>query len=132
MLKLIASLALIFHGIGHIIGVSAAWTPIKMGFSDRPWIFSAGINIESGLGRIFGLVWLIATLASIIAGFGLYFRQDWWLTLTIVGTIVSLVAVITWFRAFPSGANMSALVFDVIILVGLFGPWSEKIIQALK
>jgi hypothetical protein len=132
MFKLIATLALLGHGIGHLIGVSAAWTPIKMGFTDQPWIFSPGININSGLGRVFGLVWLLAMLTTIGAGFGLYFRQEWWLSLTIGSALISLLAVIAWFRAFPSGANMGALGFDILILIGLLGPWSERIIQTLQ
>ena len=132
MVRIIVSIALIVHGIGHVIGVSASWTSVKMGFSENSWIFSTGVNIESGIGRAFGVVWLIAMIFSIAAGFGLFFHQDWWITLALAGAIVSIVAVGIWFRAFPSGSNISALLFDIVILVAILGPWSEKIFRILK
>jgi hypothetical protein len=131
MFRIIVSIMLIAHGIGHIIGISAAWTPVKMGFSDHPWIFSNGVNITSGIGRAFGIVWLTALIISIMAGFGLLFRMDWWTSLAIVGAIISAIALVIWFPAFPSGSNISALVLDLLIIAVLMGPWSNKVIEFL-
>jgi hypothetical protein len=131
MFRIIASIALIAHGIGHLIGVSAAWTPVKMGFSDHPWIFSSGVNISSEIGRVFGVVWLAAMLISIAAGVGLLLRLDWWVSLAIIGACVSAAAVMIWFRAFPSGSNFFALGFDLLTLGALLGPWSDKVIDFL-
>ena len=131
MLRIICSIALIAHGIGHIIGVSAAWTPVKMGFSGHPWIFSSGVNISSGIGRIFGIVWLVAMIVSIASGVGLLLRFDWWVTMAIVGALISTGVLIIWFRAFPSGSDVSALAFDFLILAALLGPWSNKILEFL-
>jgi hypothetical protein len=132
MTRLVISFAIIAHGIGHLIGVSAAWTPIKMGFSDHSWIFSTGVNISSGIGRAFGFVWLITMVITITSGLGLLLRLDWWIPLAIVSALLSIFALITWFKAFPSSSDIAALLFDVIVLTGLLGPWSEKIIQILR
>ncbi|MFC1936050.1 hypothetical protein ACFLYP_00125 [Chloroflexota bacterium] len=132
MFRIIFSIALIAHGIGHVIGVSAAWTPVKMGFSNHPWIFSKGVNITSGIGRNFGVVWLAALIFSIAAGVALILRLEGWTALAILGACISSVALFIWWRAFPSGSNVSALVFNLLILAALLGPWSSKAVEALQ
>ena len=71
-------------------------------------------------------------IITITTGFGLLLRLDWWIPLVIVSAFLSIFALITWFTAFPYGSDMGALLFDVIILAGLLGPWSGKIIQILR
>ena len=132
MFTIIVSIMLIAHGIGHIIGVSGAWTPVKMGFSDHSWIFSNGVNITSGIGQAFGVVWLATLIISTMAGFGLLFHLDWWTSLAIIGAFISAVAIVIWFHAFPTGSNSSALVFDLLIIAALFGPWSNKVVEFLQ
>jgi len=130
MLRIICSIAIIAHGIGHLIGVSAAWTPVRMGFSDQPWIFSNEVNISSGVGRLFGIVWLAAMIIIIASGIGLLLQLDGWVTLASTGAFISMIALIVWFRAFPSGSNISALVFDLFIMAALLGPWSGRVLNS--
>ena len=132
MLRILFSIALIAHGIGHVIGISAAWTPVKMGFSRQPWLFSRGVNVDSGIGRAFGIVWLAALVISVLAGVGLLLRLDWWITAAIVGALVSSFALIVWWRAFPSGANTSALIFNLLVLAALLGPWVNRVHAVLR
>jgi hypothetical protein len=132
MFRIICGFALIFHGVGHLIGVFASWTPFKMGFSDQHWIISNGVSVSSVIGRVFGVVWLAAMVLSIAAGVGLLFRMEWWLPMAIWGSIFSAVAIVVWFRAFPSGSDVSALVFDIFVLVALLGPWSGRVAEFLQ
>jgi hypothetical protein len=132
MIRIIVSIALIGHGIGHVIGVSAAWTSVKMGFSDHPWSLSSNVNVNTAIGRIFGVVWLAALIAIVAAGMGLLLRMEWWTTWAIIGSIISIVALVIWWRAFPTGSDISALIFNVIILVALLGPWANRVIEIVK
>jgi hypothetical protein len=127
MLRILFSLAFLGHGIGHVIGFSAAWTKVKMGFSNQSWIFSAGINIESGLGRFLSIFWLAALITSVAAGVGLYLRLDWWIPVAIISSVLSIIAVLPWWPAFPSGSYMGAMGFNLLVLVALLGPWADRI-----
>lgn len=70
LLKWLLALALIAHGVGHITGVSAFWTKLPIGFNQNPWIFDASGTLTSLAGRIFGVIWLAATVSLIAAGVG--------------------------------------------------------------
>lgn len=132
MFRIILGIALLAHGIGHVIGVSAAWTPVKMGFSDQPWLFSSGVNITTSIGRVFGVVWLAALVINIMAGAGLLLRLEWWVPMAILGALISSAALVIWWQAFPSGSNISALVFNILLIAGLLGPWADRVIAALR
>ncbi len=130
MLKIINGLALIAHGIGHIMGFMASWTTVPMGFSHDPWVLSSNVTLESVIGRIFGLVWLVAMLGSMIAGYGLLSGQAWWRTLAIVSAVVSLAVIVPWWNTVNVGPKWGAL-FDVAVLVVLLTPLSEQLTQAM-
>jgi hypothetical protein len=88
MLKFIIALPLIGHGLAHISGVLAAWTLADVGFKDNPWIFSSGVRLSSGIGRVFGLIWLLALIALAGSGVGLIFRQAWWPDVALLGSVL--------------------------------------------
>ncbi len=118
MIKYIAALAVFMHGVGHVAGILSAWTSIDSGFGDRPWIFSPGVTVESPLGRVWGLAWLVALGCLVAAGAGIAFEQAWWPTLALTGAVASLVAIVPWWNTVVPGAKAGAL-FDVVILIAL-------------
>ena len=131
LLKWLLVLVLIAHGIGHITGVSAFWTTLPMGFNQNPWIFGAGGTISSLVGRIFGVIWLTATVIFIAAGVGLLTNQAWWTNAAIIGAVVSLVAIVPWWNTVTLGVKMGALL-DVAILAGLLPPLKAWVFQVFK
>ena len=64
-MKYVMVLALLGHGAGHVMGFLAAWTKLPMGFVDQPWVFGGDIMIQTAIGRVFGLVWLVALVGFI-------------------------------------------------------------------
>ena len=96
MLRIIVALVLIAHGLGHSMGVLAAWTPIPSGLTNRPWLFSGGVLLDSGTGRVWSLIWLAALLVTTAGGVGLLLQQDWWRTVAVAGAVLSLVAIVPW------------------------------------
>lgn len=127
MVKYLIFLALLGHGAGHALGFLAAWTRLPMGFKDRPWLLGGDVGIQSGVGRAFGLLWLAALAGFIAAAVGLLFHQPWWETLAIASSLISVVAIVPWWKAVTPGPRFWALLVDLVVLIGLLGPWQEKV-----
>lgn len=126
MVKTIVALVLLGHGIGHIMGFLAAWTSIPMGFTDRPWLLGDAA-IDSGLGRAFGVIWLVALAGFVAAGVGLLAGQDWWKAAAVAAAVVSLVVILPWWNTVTPGSKLAAVLVDVITLIVLFSPWGDQI-----
>jgi hypothetical protein len=124
-------IVLLAHGIGHIMGFLAAWTTVPMGFTDRPWLFSDTITVESAVGRAFGLLWLVAMIAFLGAVFGLIGHQVWWRPLLIAAAVISLAAILPWWNTVTAGARFGAVLVDLVILIALLPPWGLQIEQAI-
>ena len=113
-----SALFMIGHGIGHLTGFLSAWTRADSGFKDRPWIFSPGVTIRTLVGKVFGLIWLLALLGFVASGLGLIFGQAWWPTLAIISALISLLAIVPWWRSASPGA-WAGDAFDLVVLVVL-------------
>ncbi len=131
MLHFIASAAFILHGLAHVSGFMASWTRNSSGFSDKPWVLSTGVTLQSGTGHIFGLLWLVAAICSVGAGIGLATQQAWWPILAVFQAIVSLIVIVPWWNTVVAGAKAGAA-FDVIVLIALLLPWRESVIAAVQ
>lgn len=128
--KYLIAAVVIMHGLGHLAGVGAAFTPSRSGFADKPWIFSRGVTVAGAAGKVFSLVWLAAVILLVASGIGLIAGQPWCTTAAIAGAIFSLVAIVPWWQAVVPGARAGALL-DVVILVALLGPWKEQVLSFL-
>jgi hypothetical protein len=127
IIKYAVVLILVFHGIGHVMGFLAAWTKVPMGFVDRPWVFGGDVKIDTPIGRVFGLVWLVALVGFVAAGIGVLTGQGWWTTAAILGSLVSIVAIVPWWNTVTPTARMWPIIVDVLLLVALLGPWRDQI-----
>jgi len=111
LLHYLIGVVFIMHGLAHLSGMMAAFTARDVGFSDKPWLFSTGATLRSPIGQLFGLVWLAAAIA-------------------LVGSILSLIAIVPWWNTVVPGARAGAA-FDGLMLIGLVAPWSEQVMAAL-
>jgi hypothetical protein len=132
IIRIIVIAAVVMHGIGHLIGFLGAWTSVPVGTTDAPWLFGGEVVLSSTIGRIFGLIGLAALVSLVAGGFGLATGQAWWPTVLVVGAVVSLAAIVPWWRAVPSGAQFGGVLADVIILVALLPGWKEQVIAFLQ
>ena len=128
MLRFALAVPMIVHGLAHLAGFVAAWTPAQTGFTDNPWIISAGVTLKNPLGRVFGLLWTLAVLGLVGAGLGIVFSQAWWPGLAIAGAAVSLLVILPWWNTVVPGAKVGAL-FDLLTLAALLLPWSSRLIN---
>jgi hypothetical protein len=130
IIQYIVAAVLIGHGIGHLTGVLAAFTPGGGGFRPESWLFSKGVTPASTVGKLWSLVWLAAMGAFIAAGIALLARPDWWPSLPIVAALLSLAAIVPWWNAVVPGAKAGALL-DVLVLAVLVPGWRDQVMQAL-
>ena len=131
MLKYVVVFVLIMHGLAHLSGLVGFLTSGPQAFGDRPWIFSQGVTASSAVGKAWGVVWVVAALGLVGAGLGLLFGQAWWPALAIAAAAVSLVAIVPWLTVVPPGAWAGAA-FDLLILIALLPPWSERVVATLS
>ncbi len=130
--RYLLAIALIGHGIGHVMGFLAAWTKLPMGFSKVPWVLPGGFTINSAVGRAFGLLWLVAMIGFIGAGLGVLgiaVQQDWWRPLALASAVISLVAIVPWWNTV--GPKLGPLLFDLIVLAGLLF-WGDQLSKAIR
>jgi hypothetical protein len=95
----------IIHGLAHVSGFTTAWTSKNADFKDEPWLFAKGIPLHTRAGKTFGLLWLLAAVLLIASGIGLLLRGLCWPTLAPIGSVVSLVAIVPWWRAVVPGVK---------------------------
>lgn len=131
MYRIIFAIPMIVHGLAHISGFLAAWTSIDVGYSDRPWLFSTNVNLDSPIGRIFGVLWLVAAVGLAGSGLGLLLRQEWWPTVAVLAAGISLVVIVPWGQTVPPGARVGAG-FDLLIIIALQTPIRGLLLDLLS
>jgi len=125
------ALMLFMHGMAHFSGFFAAWTKSDTGYAARPWLLSKGVTLKSPIGKVFGVLWLVAAVALATSGYGLAFSRDWWPGTALLGAAVSLLVILPWLRSVPPGAWAGA-VFDALVLLALTLPWKDQLLRFLS
>ena len=129
LLRTIISLALIVHGIGHIMGIlPAIGVASTESWHYRSWLLTNAIGDSAS--KILGIViWTVATIGFIAAGAGALgwsATAGYWRAITVICSIVSLVGLFLFWNAFvmlfPN--KIGAIAVNVVALVGiLFANW---------
>jgi hypothetical protein len=130
ILKLVVAAAFMLHGLAHLSGFITAFTSRDVGFSPKPWLFSASVTMHSGTGKMFGVLWLLAAVALIGSGLALLVEWGVWPWLPIAGAAISLLAITPWWNTVPPGAK-AGVVFDLMILLALLPGWRGSVMALL-
>ena len=130
MWKFVFAFPLIMHGLANLAGFFEAFGRAPRGFNDQPWIFSPDVKLQSAIGRLFGILWLISTICLIGAGVGLIFHQSWWALAAISAAVCSLLAILPWWNTVVPGARLAAF-FDLVVIVILLSPLRLPIYQLI-
>jgi len=131
MLRLVIGIPLLIHGLAHISGFLAAYTSADVGFKSKPWIFSESVYIHNGMGRLFGILWLLAMGCFSASGMMVLFLQSGWTHYALSGAALSLISIVPWWRAVPAGAKMGVL-FDTVILITFLTPMRDFLVNTLS
>jgi len=118
------------HGVGHAIWFAGAWVPRTSLVNDRPWILPGEIRITSPTGRLFSLLALVAMIGFLGVAFGLASGSDSWRVRLVASAVISLVAVVPWWRSSPGTTALNATLADVGLIVLALIPFAEKLSES--
>ena len=130
MIRFLVAIPLIMHGLANLGGALAFGGKTPEGFSTQPSVISSKLYMNSSLGRLWGVVWLLSALALVVAGLAAIFQRESWLTLSILGTTLSIAAIAPWWNTVPPGARFGAI-FDLFALAVLLSPISAWLTAAI-
>jgi hypothetical protein len=127
MIRILVAFPWIMHGLAHLSGFLASWTGGSFGFPERPWLFSSSVTLQSPVGKLFGLLWLMGCAGIVGSGIGFLAGKPWWPMLAMISAGISLLVILPWWRAVPPGAWAGAL-FDLLVLVVLQLPLKDRLL----
>jgi hypothetical protein len=108
MWRYIIAVVLIAHGIGHVGG---PW------FFGRSWLSPA---LAGGMVRwLFIVLWLAAMLGFVGAGIGVLAQREWWRTLAIAASVLSIPVAALFLGSAATQPLINASVMDVVVLLRL-------------
>ena len=104
MLRVIVAVVLLFHGVGHALGVLPAFgLTLGRTHAAGSWL-AAGAN-GIGRGQAIGFaLWALALVGFVSAGFavvGWLVPQSWWSVLALVSAVVSMLALVFFWWGLP-------------------------------
>jgi hypothetical protein len=126
-LMLIIIMILLFHGIGHIMGVIPALGLIDTQQTGKQWLknWSCQSWLPGDNRLICGVLYLLAFIGFVAAGlslWGVLFPAHWWPILALVSAVISMAAVIFFWHAlilfFPH--KVGAIAVNLAIPIYLF------------
>lgn len=127
-LRIVLALFLVAHAVGHVIWFLAAWTPLRAGVTEGPWLLPGGVAIRDAGGRIPGLVALGALGFLLGAAFAVLDGRESWRMATVIGCLLSLIAVVPWWRRSPGITALNASAADIGLLVFVALPLSTELV----
>jgi hypothetical protein len=131
MIRWLIAIAMLMHGVGHIMFFLEAFTDSPMGFSSAPWLLGGGFTVDSPVGKASGLLWLLAMLGFMAAAIGLVTRTEWWPALAVAAAVVSLVVLIPWWNTITPSSRVWVLLADLVVIVAFGLPWKDQVINSL-
>lgn len=132
ILRIIIAGVLVFHGVGHAMGIipalqipffegqTGAWA---QSWSSRSWLLTPllGEMVSRIIAIILFAVPLIGFVGAALGLMGWLVPHEWWRSLAIVSAVVSLVALVLFWNAFVYlfPHKVGAIAVNVAVLVGL-------------
>lgn len=115
MLRIILSLIIAAHGIGHSLFLIPLLGVAEWGQSTRSWLIT-GTNEARVIG---GILWLVAMIGFGLSAYGLWNQQEWWRNGAIIASVVSTLGLILFWATPVSSPVISALIFNLLVLGAL-------------
>jgi hypothetical protein len=122
MIRILIAVGLIVHGLIHLIGFAVPWRLVNM--ADMPYdttVLAGKVDLGDAGIRLFGVLWLVATIGFIAAGVGLFALAPWWQGLTLAVTLLSLVLCILGWPDTQFGLYINLVILAYLVLGGRLG-----------
>jgi hypothetical protein len=78
-MRLVLALVMLFHGVAHLPGFAIPWrlaTPGEMPYHTT--VAAGHVDLGDAGIRALGVVWLMASLAFVLAAAGAFAEREWW------------------------------------------------------
>jgi phosphoglycerol transferase MdoB-like AlkP superfamily enzyme len=118
LVRWIVGLAVLGHGVGHVLFMPVLSGAMKLESSGRSWLLT-GILGDDLTRLVVSLVAGGVLAAFVIAAAGIVAQSGWWRSLVIGAAVVSLVLLAATWGGFVAGPATWAMAFDVVVLVAL-------------
>jgi hypothetical protein len=126
MWRILFMVAMLLHGIGHVLFLMNTWGYWKVG-QGRAWLFGDVLRLsQTGEGMI-GLIWLVPLVGFVLAAWGFSAQQAWWGPLALAAAILSSALILLWWNSLNSSSAFFALMFNVVVLMAVV--WQPRMLQ---
>jgi hypothetical protein len=108
-------LIIIAHGIGHILFLLPLLGIVDWRQSTRSWLLTTlgGTTLTQIVGSF---IWLVVISGFTLTVVGMLTQQDWWRTLALISSVVSLVGIVLFWGDKASSSAFFAAAFNIAVL----------------
>ena len=132
MIKVIAGIFLVLHGLVHLLyfGQSARLFELKSGmiWPDGSWAFSKLLG-ENGTRTLASIFCILAVAGFVIGGAGIFFGQSWWRTAVVASAAFSGVLYILFWNGrlqnLDNQGGVGLLIDEAILVAVLVFRWPQ-------
>jgi hypothetical protein len=124
-MRFIFGIFIVLHGLVHLLyaGQSAKYFELKPGmvWPDGSWMFSRLLGIEATR-KLASISLLVAAIALIAGGIGIFASQDWWRQIAVGGTALSSIAyIIFWNGRMQNldGQGVVGLLINIVVMASV-------------
>ena len=126
MWRVLFMVAMLLHGIGHVLFLMNTWGFWKVG-QGRAWLFADVLRLsQTGEGMV-GLIWLAPLIGFVIGAWGFFAQQVWWGSLALAAAILSSVSILLWWNSLNTSSAVFALAFNVLVLMAVV--WQPRMLE---
>ena len=119
-MKLIFTLIIAVHGLGHIMGPLVTFGVLKTdGFGGASWLLSDRLHLSQTTQKALSLLWIVALIGFAATAYGLWFGLGWWKMLAWVNVALSVLVIGAWWTSFPGNIPLQANLGNVAIVAGM-------------
>lgn len=115
MVRIVLGLAILAHGIGHVLFVANAWGYWRTD-TGAGWFFNQIFPATSTTEGMFGLLWLVPLAGFLGGAWGYISNSQGWQPLLLASAAVSSILILLWWGGINTTNAIFALLFNLIII----------------
>jgi hypothetical protein len=115
MVRTLIALALLAHGIGHVLFAGNSWGTWRTEPS-RAGLFTKVLHVGQDVEGVMGLIWLVPMIGFMAVAWGLYVQAAWWQQAALISAGTSTILMLLWWGSLNESSAMLALLFDLAVI----------------
>lgn len=115
MVRTLIALALLAHGIGHVLFAGNSWgtwrtEPSRAGF------FTKVLHVGQTAEGVMGMIWLLPMVGFMAVAWGFYAETGWWQQAALISAGTSTMLMLLWWGSLNESSALFALLFDLAVI----------------